>query len=295
MLKIKSRIFVLLTSIAILNFNNLYSANAIFDGTSADGDQLVVGAYDNGCSAAVIAPRILIMAQHCPANIWSTKYVYPGLKRDSGKNARVVAKFVPTGNHLGGREYDIMAVVIEKDFPVSPNLKIATEQDINRWKNSQTEFVNFGYGQTKLDTWSDTANKASFYISSVPDLGNGISPTYTSVLSLSPKNNVSQVCVGDSGGPSYVFENGQIYYIGALISTNKMNGCGTDTASTTFARVQTLYPFMDLVTQATAWVDQNVPKPVVVMNKTIVCKKGKLSKKVTGISPKCPKGYKITK
>jgi hypothetical protein len=36
------------------------------------------------------------------------------------------------------------------------------------------------------------------------------------------------------------------------------------------------------------------PKPVVT-KKTIVCVKGKTTKKVTGTNPKCPKGYKVKK
>jgi hypothetical protein len=275
------------------------SANAIYSGESANGDQLIVSTFQNGCSTAMIAPRILAMAQHCSPVIGSTRYAYPGLHKFSDKTARVIATFIPTGNFLGGREYDIMLVVIDQDFPVSTKLKIATEQDINRWKINQTPISVYGYGQTKLDTWSDTANKASFYISSLPDLGNGISSSYTSVLSLNPSNGTSQVCNGDSGGPSYVFENNQIYFIGVNISSNKMNGCGSDSNSTTFARVQTLYPFMDLLTQANDWIEKNTPKPVIDIVippvKTIVCKKFLITKKIKGTNPKCPKGYKIVK
>jgi hypothetical protein len=36
------------------------------------------------------------------------------------------------------------------------------------------------------------------------------------------------------------------------------------------------------------------PKPVVT-KKTIVCVKGKTTKKVSGTNPKCPKGYKVKK
>jgi hypothetical protein len=49
------------------------------------------------------------------------------------------------------------------------------------------------------------------------------------------------------------------------------------------------------------WVENNLPVPVVVnskkptaipnVKKTITCVKGKVSKKVTGLNPKCPSGY----
>lgn len=271
------------------------SANAIYDGESATGDKYVVATYENGCSATAIAPRILAMAQHCPAIVGQTKYVYPGENKNSSKNAKVLATFVPTGNFLGGREYDIMLVIVDQELPVSSKIKIATEQDIARWRVNQTPIIVYGYGQTKSDTFSDTANKASFYISSLSDLGNGISPSYTSVLSLNPTNGTSQICNGDSGGPSYVFEDDQVFYVGANISSNKMNGCGSNPNSTTFARVQTLYPFMDLLTQANDWIEKNVPKPIIDPTQTIVCKKWLITKKIKGINPKCPKGYKLVK
>jgi hypothetical protein len=37
---------------------------------------------------------------------------------------------------------------------------------------------------------------------------------------------------------------------------------------------------------------QSSSKIVVAKKTTIVCKKGKLTKRVTGISPRCPSGYK---
>ena len=298
MKKLRITLFVFVMTFSIFNFNNLYSAGAIFNGEPAFGEPFVSTNYANGgCSVAVIAPRILAMAQHCPATIGETKYTYPGddfVSKKSGKLGKPLAKFVPVGNFLGGREYDFMLVVIDQDFPVSNKLKIATESDIARWKSNQTEIVTYGFGETGTGTRPDTPYKARFYISSNPDLGNGISPSYTSVLSLNPKNNTSEICNGDSGGPSYVFENENIYYLGASISSNKMSGCGVD-HTLPIARIQTLYPFMDLLNQANDWVDKNIPKPVVLQNKTIVCKKGKVSKKITGVSPVCPKGYKVLK
>jgi hypothetical protein len=291
-------ILVLVITFSLFNLTNLYSANAIYNGESAVGEPLVSTTYGNGgCSVAVIAPRILAMAQHCPATIGDTKYTYPGddfISQKTGKVGIALTKFIPSGNFLGGREYDIMLVVIDQDFPVSKNLKIATESDISRWKSNKTEIATYGFGENGTGARSETPLKGRFYISPNPDLGNGISPSYTTVLSLNPVNNNSEICNGDSGGPSYVFENDNTYYLGATISSNGMNGCGK-TGKLPIARVQTLYPFIDLLTQANDWVDKNIPKPVVVQTKTIVCKKGKLIKKVTDVNPKCPKGYKISK
>jgi hypothetical protein len=271
------------------------SANAIYNGESAEDTQLVITTYNNmGCSAAVIAPRILAMAQHCPADP-GTMYTYPGdnyISQKTKKTGKAIVKFVPQGNFLGGREYDIMLVVIDQDFPVSKNLKIATESDISRWKSNKTDITIIGFGENGTGNRTEIPNKGIFYPSSNPDLGNGISPSYTSVLSLNPKNNISEVCNGDSGSPSYVFENDSIYYLGASISTNGMSGCGK-TNTLPIARVQTLYPYMDLLDQANKWITENPLKRVEpVKTITIKCVKWKLTKKVSGINPKCPKGYK---
>jgi hypothetical protein len=289
-------VFVMIFS--IFNFNNLYSAKAIYNGESAVSDPLVSATYNNqGCSNAVIAPRILAMAQHCPATIGATRFTYPGdnfVSKNTGMTGKILAKFVPSGNFLPGREYDIVLVVIDQEFPVSNKLKIATESDIARWKSNKTEIVTYGFGETGTATKTETSNKGRFYISPSPDYTSGISPSYSSVLSLNPKNNTSEVCNGDSGGPSYVFENEDIYYIGVTISINRMNGCGVD-QTLPFVRVQALYAFMDLLDQANDWIEKNPLKSISQKNKTIVCKKGKVSKKISAARPKCPKGFKVSK
>ncbi len=269
------------------------SANAIYKGESAEKDPLVLTTYGNGgCSATAIAPRILAMAQHCPANLGQTLFTYPGDDYLSQKSAIAVAKFIPSGNFLGGREFDFMLVVINKEFPVSSKLKIATEEDLSRWKSNRTEIVTYGFGETGDGSRPTTAKKAVFQISFGSDLGSGISPSYTSVVRMNPKNNISEICGGDSGGPSYVFENENIYYIGATISTNKMTGCGKDSIFP-IARVQAMYPYMDLLNQANTWVTENPLKKIEPVKKTTIkCVKWKFTKKISGVNPKCPKGYK---
>lgn len=275
---------------SIFCVSGIDSAEAIYDGEPADGDQLVTAMYKRGCSAAVIAPRIIALAQHC---LGASEYIVsPGTNKYSNTKYSILKAFIPSGNLLGGREYDFMLSVMDRELPVSNKLQIATEQDISRWKTNKTNIVIYGYGETKLNTESDTPNKASFYISPLPDITNGVSPSYTSVISLNPVNGTSTVCNGDSGGPSYVFEGDKIYYLGASIASNKMGGCGIDSNTTTIVRIQAMYPYMNLLDQANDWIDKNIPKPVVIQNVTIRCKKGKITKKISGVAPTCPKGYK---
>jgi ribosomal protein S11 len=78
---------------------------------------------------------------------------------------------------------------------------------------------------------------------------------------------------------------------GATLNLLMAGNCvitATQSGSSTFAPVSTT---------ATIMLTGTVVKPVVpvVSKKTIVCVKGKTTKKVSGINPKCPKGYKVKK
>jgi hypothetical protein len=87
-----------------------------------------------------------------------------------------------------------------------------------------------------------------------------VSSSYKHSLSLTPVNGKQEVCNGDSGGPSYVFDSNKIYYIGATIASNKMNGCGSDQHLAPIVRVQTLYPFLDIFKNASDFVLQTQTK-----------------------------------
>jgi len=234
-------------------------AHAIYDGYDASGDKLVSATYmGNGCSVAPIAKRLLVMAQHCPAIPNQTRYVYPGEPANSSNTVTALKTFVPQGEFKGGREYDIMIVVVDKDLPVSDNLEIATEQDVQRFIANKNEIVTYGFGLTQGKSSPNTAKKAVFKMFEGVD--GAVSSSYKYSLSLTPVNGRQEVCNGDSGGPSYVFESNKIYYVGATIASNKMNGCGSDQHLAPIARVQTLYPFLDIFKNASDWVLQSQPK-----------------------------------
>ena len=77
----------------------------------------------------------------------------------------------------------------------------------------------------------------------------------------------------------------------AILNLLKVGNCvvtATQSGSSTIAPVSTT---------ATIMLTGTIAKPVVpvVSKKTIVCVKGKTTKKVSGSNPKCPKGYKVKK
>lgn len=241
-------------------------AQAIYEGTDASNENLVSVVHMNmGCSAAPIAKRLLVMAQHCPAVPNQTRYTYPGEPFDSPNTVTALKSFVPKGEFKGGREYDIMIVVVDKDLPVSDNIIVANKEDVDTFINNKNNITIYGFGLTELGTRPSTAKKGTFKIYGGQDLGNGISDSYKSYLSTTPVNGRQEVCNGDSGGPAYVFDSEKIYYIGAVISSNKVLGCGTSQHIAPIARVQTLYPFIDLVDEAKNWVLQNIKEPAIIV------------------------------
>ena len=240
-------------------------AHAIYEGYDAAGEKLVSTTYmGQGCTVAPIGTRLLVMAQHCPAVPNQTKYVYPGEPSNSSNTVTALKTFVPNGEFKGGREYDIMIVVVDKDLPVFDNLVIATEEDVNRFIKNKNEIITYGFGLTENGTLPLTAKKGVFKVYDGVD--GAVSPSYKYSLSTTPVNGRQEVCNGDSGSPSYVFDSNKIYYIGASISTNKMLGCGTEQHIAPIARIQTLYPFIEIFKNANDWVLQNIPKPATIIS-----------------------------
>lgn len=255
-------------------------AYAIYDGKDVVNEYLVGTTYMNsGCSVTPIAPRILIMAQHCQAIPGKTHYTYPGEAYNSTRTVTALKSFVPIGEFKGGREYDIMAVVVDKDMPINKNVVIATKEDIDKIKASAQEFVIYGFGITEDGFKPKRAKKASFILYPGQDLGNGISAEYDSYISLMPKDGKQETCDGDSGAPAYVFIDNIIYYIGPVISGNKIYGCGTQKEITPISRVQMLYPFISIVEDAKKWILQNSKQPdIIVKGKKILPKKKTVKK-----------------
>lgn len=239
-------------------------AHAIYEGYDVAGEKLVSTTYmGQGCSVAPIGKRLLVMAQHCPAIPNQTKYVYPGESANSSNTVTALKTFVPNGEFKGGREYDIMIVVVDKDLPVSDNLVVATEEDVKKFIQNKNEIVTYGFGLTENGS-SSTAKKAIFKVYDGVD--GSVSPSYKYSISMTPVNGRQEVCNGDSGGPSYVFDSNKIYYIGTTIATNKMLGCGSQQHITPIARIQTLYPFMEIFQNANDWVLQNISKPATIIS-----------------------------
>ena len=106
-----------------------------------------------------------------------------------------------------------------------------------------------------------------------------------------------QGCPGDSGGPITTAYKGELLYLGMGLDAGNVYACGAgDTKSKendpdSFGWFSPIYKHLDLLIEAEAFVKQH-PSTQVKTKVSITCVKGKLIKKLTVVSPKCPAGYK---
>ena len=105
-------------------------------------------------------------------------------------------------------------------------------------------------------------------------------------------------CDGDSGSGYFYNKNGEFTYMGVSMGMIGTPNCGIDTWTENPVGVfRPIYFDMEIVKLAEKYVADNpyieptIAKPNVGKKTTISCAKGKLTKKVSGISPKCPVGY----
>lgn len=289
----------LLIGIALLSSQN--SAEAIYGGSSALGNPIVVGLLGDkngrtsGCSGALVAPRVVMTAAHCltlpPQNLWIPE---PGTDLRDLSTTRIQAEkyFIPSSFSASKFPYqnDFGIVILKSPFANIQSLEIATLSEVQEWMSIEREVTHIGYGCTELvDTppcrvTSPTPNKFVTQLSKeVPIQFNSLMSGTFSVTKISVEKTI---CGGDSGSPLITDVSGKNVYIGAQSSSNGA-GC-TKTCNINCAASQGLPSAnIELVNQAFQYVSASQRT----MTKTISCTKGKLLKKVTGINPKCPKGY----
>lgn len=317
--------------ISISIFAAAAPAHGIYGGTPAAGNPIVVGllsdrnATSAGCSGALVAPRIVMTAAHCltlPAqSLWIPE---PGtdLRDISTRRIQADRYFIPSDFSASKFPYqnDFGIVVLKSSFPNVTNLQIATFDEVKKWINEEREVTHIGYGCTELvdsppcKVTSPVPNKLVTNLSRViPIQFDTLTPDTFSATKISVEKTI---CGGDSGSPLIAEFSGKVLYIGAQSSSNGA-GC-TKTCNFICVATQGLPSAnLSLVEEATKYVlltaaappptsvpeVKVIPSPMtspvnVQANKnsvkkiSITCIKGKVTKKVTAVNPKCPTGFK---
>jgi secreted trypsin-like serine protease len=321
---------ILLIALSILLiFPN--TSNAIENGEIIKSDPNAVGVgFDNhgGCGGFMISPRILLTAAHCTYGVTvpdyqnykledAEVYAFPAdrLYKDSVKSVKVYRpkNFVwQQTNGAWGYNDDFAVVVLSKSLPVNNIVKIATQEDIKSFMEAKEKITLIGFGlqSSKRDAMAQFPSKASFELIdqteanlTINEYRNkwGRNGTYNYPVHFKiPKGGITP-CDGDSGSPIFVEKEGIRFYIGPVSYMLGSTNCGADKFWGDYGAIQSLYPatqYLDLIAAAEKYVVDNPSiepktKNTGFNNKiTITCVKGKMTKKVSGVTPKCPAGFK---
>ena len=213
----KCKIFML-TSFAMALC--MSSAVAVENGSEADSNPLVVqiqltfSNYSTTCSGALIAPRIVVTADHCiklvgESNknnlIQSAKVAPAGARRDGqGITYVKVTDFIFTPREgKNGAAFLVLESSLTFKFPV----RIASATDIDNLQANKTPIKFIGYG---------TTDKNQVVYKNSPQIADGELFKDLENLRVHFRSYPATSCQGDSGGPIYQQLDNELLLIGVI-------------------------------------------------------------------------------
>lgn len=317
------RIFPILASVLLALLLPLPNAWPIYGGQESIANPIVVGllrgqyASDSGCSGALVAPQIVFTAAHClggPAsNFWVAT---PGsdLRDTTTLRIQVEAFLVPDGFSTSQFPYDndFGILILKSPFPNAKFVKIATMDQITSWVAQEADVLHVGYGCTALVDSPPCGKTSPIPFQLETQLRKTIPPQFASLkpntFTVTKISVEKTICGGDSGSPLLKMVEGSWLYIGAQSSSNGA-GCtktcndlcsatqGLPAANPTLInQIQKyLVPSVPSATptpqQSPSPISSLITSPSSKRKITITCTKGKITKKITAVNPKCPTGY----
>lgn len=285
-----------------------------------------------GCGGFMYAPQILITAAHCTYGIKIPSFEHYKLEDNElyvfkanslfSNPIKSVKIYRPkdfswqqTGDYWSFNS-DIAVAVLEQPIKFSNSVKIASKEDIDRFLIEKTKIslIGFGLQSANRSQMAKNGSKAEFELATQEEADRIIqeyrikwnrSGKYSQPYHLKFPNKELATCDGDSGSPIFAEVGDTRFYMGAASGILGSDNCGADPSWGSNGAIQSFFPaynYMNLITLAESYVKENKTvikeEPTVtkttspIVKKTITCKKGKSIKKITGVSPKCPKGYK---
>ena len=277
-----------------------------------------------GWSGFLYSPRIVFSAAHSHYRFDNNgnrilnepAFITVGKPNSSAKSAegrvKVIKTFVANFTQFGN---DFIVLVLDRDLATVSPAKLMTAEIEAELVNARAEVVFHGYGEYRdrcapgeknpcKKDW-DNLNQRTSELPRIARLNLApFSDSYFSWLTPNLRAEVQETfisnpqgCPGDSGGPITTAYKGELLYLGMGLDAGNVYACGAgDTKSKendpdSFGWFSPIYKHLDLLKEAEAFVKQQ-PSTQVKIKVSITCVKGKLIKKLTVVSPKCPAGYK---
>ena len=277
-----------------------------------------------GWSGFLYSPRIVFSAAHSHYRFDNNgnrilnepAFITVGKPNSSAKSAegrvKVIKTFVANFTQFGN---DFIVLVLDRDLATVSPAKLMTAEIEAELVNARAEVVFHGYGEYRdrcapgeKNPCKKDWNNLNQRTSELPRIARmNLAPLSDSYFSWLPGNiraelqetviSNPQGCPGDSGGPITTAYKGDLLYLGMGLDGANVYACGAGDAESkendpdSFGWFSPIYKHLDLLKEAEAFVKQH-PSTQVKTKVSITCVKGKLIKKLTVVSPKCPAGYK---
>ena len=281
------------------------------------------------CTGFMYSERIVFTAGHCLHNMQSKQRfenVQVGAPNETytsnSKTTAVLMSFVaPNWGNFGWSDEtnfnptgEFGIFVLKQPIKLSGKVEVASAEKLNQLTAAKSMITNVAYGkQTPNDSYSGLPSRSAKYAEFPIVPYETVKSSIEGALSWSGKKkynmtfHVLQVpggpstCSSDSGSPFYVKENDKFIYIGPL--SNGLGGIPNCSGkpwedSKMYMGAAAAHDYLDLIAEAEKFVADNPYVEPKVTNSssnkkiTINCIKGKVTKKVSEVNPKCPVGYK---
>lgn len=322
-------VFSLSISLPVIPANSMENGfDAPVDGRTVP---IIVQPMGIVCTGFLYSERIVLTAGHCLHNMQTKNRfdfanVQIGAPNEtytaSSKRMPVVKSFIASnwGNFGWADEVNFNPTgefgiyILKESIKVSGNVEIATAEKIKELTNSRTLVTTIGYGkQTPNDSYSGLPSRTPKYaefplvpyetVKILVDMALNFTgkKKYNMTIHILQLPGGPSTCSSDSGSPFYVKENDTLFYLGPL--SNGMGGIPNCSGkpwadSKMYMGSVAAYDYLDLISEAEKYVADNpyieptIVQPKVAKKTNISCVKGKAIKKVSGVNPKCPVGFK---
>lgn len=306
---------------AVLAIAPTAPVSAIQGGEVAVGDVRIAALLLNqisvspACSVTYVTSWVVATAAHCvtaknnpdgPLAYPASNYWVSGPGEDLGarnfesrirvseifRTPGYVNIWKPESGDVRTQKDDIAFLVLENPSKIIFQRQVATVDEVVELKRTSGLITHIGYGMqtaSQLDGKPYRTSLFAHYLGSARYSNNPALETHTLTTN---ETGARALCPGDSGSPWYSTIGNVEKLVAVTVGGSGCGGSGVNGALGTVVGQYTglLNSALAKASELNqAWLNLNKP---VVKKKTIICVKGKTQKKVTGVSPKCPSGYK---